>query len=620
MADGSGYPEHDARQQVGRAGAAPPVLISPRHGRHLFAFAVIADSHLEPESPGMPAPRSNLRNRRVVDWLRTRAPRFVLHLGDIVHPVPQAEPHDATLLLARQLFAGLPCPVLYTPGNHDIGDKNDDTAPAAAVAPQWLDGYGQVFGAPFQVHHAGGCVLLLINSPILGSGLPLEAAQKRWLQEQLGAAQGKRIFLATHYPPFLAQPQEDTSYDNMEHHARHWLLELLERHRVEAVFCGHVHNLFYNRFGATEIHALPSTSFVRRDYSELHSGAPTDEYGRNDTGKLGFFWVDVYERGHVARLVQTHGGTDTLALQLPGHPKDPGETPLGVNLCHPWCAQVELPFNPPVDPFARRRVRNDHAVQALWSTGIRHLRAPVDDLLDTQVRRRVADMVALGHRFTFFSVGLPSAVLLAQLREHASLIGYWECVLPVRAAPELAACAGAMVRETGMRMLFAALRSGTEGNTGKAPGKHYAAPGFTVGQRAQAGELLAGPLAGIAAGVAFSVARNETLAPAMQTLATFARSSGATVCATRALMGDGPNDAENDDAANQALVEEALQLARRHPDVLLLLDTFMDIDRGYYVRAGLIDRSGNWRAAGRVLADFRADAARLPAGGASAAA
>jgi len=425
------------------SGIAAPALIAMRHGKRLFSFAVIADSHLEPEAAGSMAPRSNLRNRSVVEWLRPRSPQFVLHLGDIVHPVPQAEQHDNTLVLARQLFAGLQCPVLYTPGNHDIGDKNDDTAPAAAVTQQWLDGYGRVFGEPFQVHHAGGCVLLLINSPILGSGLALEATQKRWLEEQLRVANGKRIFLATHYPPFLAQPQEDTSYDNMERHARHWLLELLARHRVEAVFCGHVHNLFYNRFGSTEIHALPSTSFVRRDYSELHSGAPTDEFGRNDTGKLGFFWVDVFEQGHVARLVQTHGGTDTLELQLPGHPKDPGETPLGVNLCHPWCAQVELPFNPPVDPFARRRVRNDHAVQALWSAGIRHLRAPVADLLDAQVRQRVADMVALGHRFTFFSAGMPSAALLALLREHAPLVGFWECVMPVRAAPELAACAGA---------------------------------------------------------------------------------------------------------------------------------------------------------------------------------
>lgn len=81
------------------------------------------------------------------------------------------------------------------------------------------------------------------------------------------------------------------------------------------------------------------------------------------------------------------------------------------------------------------------------------------------------------------------------------------------------------------------------------------------------------------------------------------------------MMGDGPNDAEMDDAANQALVEEALQLATRHPEVTLLLDTFMDIDRGYYVRTGLIDRSGNWRAAGRVVADFRAGAAMTPDNG-----
>lgn len=589
-----------------------PPLLSELHGKRLFSFAVIADSHLEPEDTGDGAPRSNRRNRSVVDWLRRQAPQFVLHLGDIVHPVPQAEQHDRTLVLARQLFDGLRCPVLYTPGNHDIGDKNDDTAPSAAVAENWLAGYAQVFGEQFRAHHAGDCVLLLINSPILGSGLPLEAVQKRWLEDQLQSARGKRIFLATHYPPYLLQPQEDTSYDNIERSARHWLLDLLRRHHVEAVFCGHVHNQFYNRIDSTEIHALPSTSFVRRDYSELHSGAPTSEFGRNDTGKLGFFWVDVFERGHVARLVQTHGGTDNLTLQPSGHPKDPGETPLGVNLCHPWCALVELPFNPPVDPFARRLARNDHTVQALWSAGIRHLRAPVADLLDDRVRERVADMVALGHRFTFFSAGIPDAELLAQLREYAALIGFWECVLPARAASTLADSAGAMLRDTGMQLVFACLRSGTKGNTGKAPGKHFAAPGFTVQQCALAGELLGGPLHGVAAGAAFNIGRQEPLPQAMDTLARFARASGATVFATRMLMGEGPNDAENDDASNRALVDEALQQAQRHPEVNLLLDTFMDIDRGYYVRTGLIDRSGNWRVAGRVLTDFRAGAAQMP--------
>ena len=175
--DGADIADNDARAAL-LVGAAPS-LINARHGKRLFSFAVIADSHLEPEPGTDVAPRSNRRNRGVVDWLRGRTPQFVLHLGDIVHPVPQADQHDYTLVLANQLFTGLPCPVLYTSGNQDIGAKRDDTAPAAAVAQQWVDGYGRVFGDPFRAHHAGNCVRLLINSPILGSGLALEATQKR---------------------------------------------------------------------------------------------------------------------------------------------------------------------------------------------------------------------------------------------------------------------------------------------------------------------------------------------------------------------------------------------------------------------------------------------------------
>ncbi|MEO8858179.1 MAG: calcineurin-like phosphoesterase 5, partial [Burkholderiaceae bacterium] len=395
-------------------------------------------------------------------------------------------------------------------------------------------------------------------------------------------------------------------YDNMDLSARRWFLELLDRHRVEAVFCGHVHNMFYNRLGDTEIYALPSTAFVRRDYSELHRGAPADEFGRNDVGKLGFFWVDVYQRGHVARMVQTQGGTGALDLWLPGHPKDAGETPLGVNLRHPWCELVELPSNPPVDEFARRIARNDHPMQALWSAGVRALRAPVGDLVDARVRSRIADMVALGHRFTFFSAGLPSADLLDTLQRHAVLVARWECVLPMRHAAELAARAAPLVRDKQLCLLVANLRSGSEGNTEKAPGKHYVAPGFSPGESAQAAELLRGPLSGVARGVCFCIPRAAALAPCMEELSRLAASTGAIVVATRALMGDGPNDAEQDDGATLALVQEALASARRHPQVELWLDTFMDIDRGYFVRNALVDRLSNWRPAGEALARDRA--------------
>jgi UDP-2,3-diacylglucosamine pyrophosphatase LpxH len=577
-------------------------------GRRLFAFAVVADSHLEPEPAGLAWPRSNARNRSVVDWLAPMRPRFVLHLGDIVHPVPEAPGHDSTLELAERLFGRLQVPVLYTPGNHDIGDKQDDTAPAKAVTEGWLAEYARVFGAPYQAVAFDGILVVLLNSPILGSGLAVEAAQRRWLERTLAQSRGRRVFIATHYPPFLSHPGEAASYDNMEPAARSWFLDLLRRHRVEAVFCGHVHNSFYNRLDGTEIYALPSTAFARRDYSELHRAAPTpaDEFGRNDTGKLGFHWVDVHEHGHVARLVETAGSTSDLDAWLPGHPKDPGETPLGLNLRHPWCEWVELPCNPPVDEFARRVVRNDHPVQALWSMGVRSLRAPVGDLLDDRVRARVAEMTALGMRFTFHSVGLPEPELLDALQRHARLVSRWECVLPARAADELARRAGPLVRDHGIHLLLANLRSGTAGNTRKEPGKHYTAPGFACDEIEVARSLLQGPLAGVADGLCFGIPRGEAAEPQLLALSRLAESTGATIVATRSLMGDGPNDAEMDDERNLAFVKETLVLARRHPRVELLLDTFMDIDRGYFARQGLVDRRCNWRPAGSALARTRA--------------
>jgi 3',5'-cyclic AMP phosphodiesterase CpdA len=584
----------------------PDAASGPRRGRRLFGFAVIADSHLEPEA-GISVPRSNARNRTVVDWLRPLAPRFVLHLGDIVHPVPDAPGHDETLVLGRSLYAPLACPVLYTPGNHDIGDKRSDAAPASSVTEQWLSSYGRVFGPQFGAHHAGDCSVFLFNSCILNAGFAIEAEQRRWLEAELAAARGRRVFLATHYPPYLLSPDESSHYDQIDTPARFWLLELLRRHSVEAMFCGHVHNFFWNRLDRTDIYVLPSPSFVRRDYSEMSRGEPPDEFGRNDTGKLGFFWVDVYEHGHVARFVRTFGATGAMTDPVvPAHPNDPGETPIGLWLRHPWCELTELPHNPPVDEFARRKVRNDYPVQALWDFGVRALRAPIDDLLEPRVRARVAELCALGHRFTFFSMGLPDDALLAALRTHAALVARWECVLPARMAGELAERVRDLVRETGLSLAFACLRSGAEGNTAKAPGKHFAAPGFSVSELEDARQAAHGPLRGVASALCFSLARTEPLERSLEALGRLAAETGMAVVASRSMTPAGPNDTALDDAANRAFVEESVAAAIRHPRVELFLDTFMDVDRGYYVRSGLIDRSANWRPAGEALARLAA--------------
>lgn len=54
-----------------------------------------------------------------------------------------------------------------------------------------------------------------------------------------------------HYPLFLLNPAEPSNYGNIDEPARSDLLDLIRRHRVEAVFAGHVHNIFYHRLHGT---------------------------------------------------------------------------------------------------------------------------------------------------------------------------------------------------------------------------------------------------------------------------------------------------------------------------------------------------------------------------------
>ena len=231
---------------------------------------------------------------------------------------------------------------------------------------------------------------MLINSPVFNSGLSSELEQIPWLERDFAVNRDKRIFLFTHYPPYILEPGEPTNYDNIDEPRRSWLLALLETYAVEALFAGHVHNFFYHRHGVTDCYLLPATSFFRQDYAELFRIEAAPEHGRNDAQKLGFFTVEVLESGHIAQFHRTNG--DLLA---PGealgpeprrvascHPREHRSAPVGVHLRHPWAEITDLPYNGPMDEFARKRARNDYTLLTLWELGVRRLRLPISDLID----------------------------------------------------------------------------------------------------------------------------------------------------------------------------------------------------------------------------------------------
>jgi 3',5'-cyclic AMP phosphodiesterase CpdA len=249
--------------------------------------------------------------------------------------------------------ADLKHPLYLTPGNHDVGDKPNDWAPAARVNEDHLALWDQHFGAQYQSFDHDDCHFIIINAQIINSGFPGEVAQREWLEKDLEANKGKRNFLYSHYPPYLSKPDEDENYDNIGEPGRTWILELLEKYGVEALFIGHVHNFWYYRHAGTDCYLLPSTAFVRHDYSEMYRvspGADTD-FGRNDKPKLGYFIVHVHEGGHVCDIVRTYGAvvdagspeTPEPDRVVPVHPRLNRRGDFGFDMRQSWMEIIEIP-------------------------------------------------------------------------------------------------------------------------------------------------------------------------------------------------------------------------------------------------------------------------------------
>ncbi|MCP5368452.1 MAG: metallophosphoesterase [Hyphomicrobiales bacterium] len=597
-------------------------------GERLFTFAVIADTHMNQKEDYSSSPYpcnrlANARTRRVIAELNQARPEFVVHLGDMINPVPELPTYGEATANFHQLAKDLAAPLHVVAGNHDIGDKPVSWMPAGRVNDEHIALYEKHFGRHFYSFDHRDLHLVIINSPIINSGLAAEAAQRHWLEADLAAAAeaGKRTFWCIHYPPYVSNPDESSSYDNIDEPGRGWLLDLIDRFRPEGVFCGHVHNFWYDLRGDTEIYLLPSTAFVRHDYSEFYRIEPGPDNGRDDAAKLGYFLVHVHARGHVAENLRSYGRTlepgETLpppAPRLrPRHSKENRVANVGVDLRHPWAEEMEIAPSGALDEFERKRARNDYPLLALWETGLRRLRLPIQDLLDPRVRDRMAILRRLGHTFQVYAYGLPEGAARAAVIAHAHLIDALEVVIGWDGAGAALAGLAALKAAGGPRVYLSRVNRKDAAKVEGARYNHLISHGFVFAEEDEIAQALAAA-PGAVDGLVFKVARDTAPAGAVAEGARLAARLGLTACLYLKSTSASPAEDFIDDAANAARMAEAVAAAAGTPAadgaVELILDTLADADRGYFVRTGLVDRRYNPRLAshvvGHLLAAFHA--------------
>ena len=576
----------------------------------LFTFAILADTHIRAPD-GDPAPfavddLANDRARYAVAAIAAQEPDFTVHLGDMVHPQPPSPSYGPAAREALSIVAPLKEELRYVPGNCDVGDKPMAASPAAPADANSVVLYEQHFGPGHYSFDHRGVHFVVINASLVNSGTDLEKPQRRWLEADLKKREGKRIVLFTHYPPFIDHTGEAGHYDNYEEPGRSWLLYLVRRYAVEAVFSAHTHQFFFNRLGQTNFYCLPPTSFTRQDYGALYGVDPAPEFGRNDEGKLGYALVDILDEGHRVRLIPTDGrllGAGE-ALETPDAAAGPPRgAPFVVHLRHGWARATDLPYNGPLEEFARKRARNDTVLARLWQMGIARVRTPLADLLDPEYGRRIDDFYAAGCRFTFFGAGLPGEEAWKRCRTAARLIDAVEVVACENDLSDIAGELGSFDAADGPPVWLGKFHSAAQETGEGAAAAPSGSFGFAWEERdAVLAVLRAVDTNKVVQGVVFQVNLEDDLGERLAAIDAFAMKAKLMAGANIRLANVNPAVANADDAAIEARIRQAVDVAATLKSTTLQLDTFADIDRGYHPRHGLVDGRCNFRPAGRFLA------------------
>jgi predicted phosphodiesterase len=541
----------------------------------MTTLALITDTHTRPTwddgQLAFPSDAShNERSRITARIVRSMQPDAVIHIGDVVHPIPTLPSHADALAQAKEIYSDLGGPLLVVAGNHDVGDKRASIN-APVLATEARAGFEALWGRTWRSTDVGPAHIVLVDGGLLGLDSPEAEAQKLWLEADLAAAAGRRVFVFTHYPPFLCDPDEPEHYDNLAPEPRRWLLELLAATGVEAVFSGHVHRFFYNQYAGIDMYTIPAVAFVRPEYSNLRDVAPTDaEYGRDDRIHLGLARLTLHDDGHDLEILRPHS---------PASGPYAPPRPLGCWLRRRLGARAEIPPGD-LDALTRKVARDDGLMVAVRDLGLGRIRIPLEDLAHPDVVDRVRWLSRCGVAVSAFSAGLPTGAQRAAAEAHDV---DWEVV--IRPA-DVAALVEALEDWDGP-----ALTVGRIGRPyipdGSEPSyfSHFPRQGFHPADPAVA-ELSAVP--GIAR-IAFRGAAEAPLALQIEQAVQRAKGLGVAAAVHVEIPFATEATRQDDDALVTARVLDADAAARAHPDAWVMLDLLVDKDRGYWPRNALID-------------------------------
>ena len=208
--------------------------------------AQITDIHLgfEPDNPGE-FNRQRLDATLAALTALDPLPDMMLATGDLVD-----RGDTGSYRCLREAFAGLPFPVHFALGNHDIRRNFAEVFPEAAL----VDGFLQY------VIETGPLRLVVLDTLEEGRhGGSFCERRARWLRERLDEAPDRPTLIVLHHPPVevgIAWMNTDPGEPWV-----HRLADCLRgRRNVIGLVCGHVHRAIVTRWADVIVATCPSTA------------------------------------------------------------------------------------------------------------------------------------------------------------------------------------------------------------------------------------------------------------------------------------------------------------------------------------------------------------------------
>ncbi len=303
------------------------------------------------------------------------------------------------------------------------------------------------------------------------------------------------------------------------------------------------------------------------------------------------------------------GSTDAAgpARVAPVHPRLNRRGDFGFDMRQNWMEIVEIPPTGGLDEFDRKEVRNDYPLMALWEMGVRKVRVPLRDLLVPYNVERMRMLKAHGHEFTLFSFGDPTPRHRDLITKHQDLFAAWEIGLNWETLERDIGGVGEIARAVETPVYLSRLRSIDEQRS--EAGKYYHAinHGFLADDQGQMADVLARPeLSGALGGFVFRLTLEMSPWATAAMASEIVTELGVAASVHLRMFGANPALETADDHLSVTRIAEAMAAAAAFGNVSVYADTFIDIDRGYFPRTGVLDRMFNPRPGFHVVRHMNA--------------